>query len=275
MRPLAGRPSKNRGFPAGRFLAAGLAALLALASWPEALAQVTAQRAGQVAAQIPAGQIERPAGNLPADVGAAVLWDDLVTTLVRGRVRVTLDDGSILNIGSGSNLRVVKHDATTQQTDLILTYGQMRVRTKLRQPAGSFTVRTSTAVAGVIGTDFWILSTPTMTHVIVFEGALTITGVAGGTVMVGAGQGANIGANQPPSSPSSPSQADYNNAIQDTNVGEPLPQPPGPRPAATGGTVPWIVAVAGIVAVVVASLVVTREKRQPPPRRPRDGGGGE
>lgn len=252
-----------------------LVSLVWSTSSPPALAQATGQRAGQVAASIPAGQIERPAGNLPADVGAAVLWDDLVTTQARGRVRVTLDDGSILNVGSASNLRVVKHDATTQQTDLILTYGQMRVRTKLRQPAGSFTVRTSTAVAGVIGTDFWILSTPTMTQVIVFEGALTITGLAGGTVMVGAGQGANVGANQPPSSPSSPSQADYNNAIQDTNVGEPLPQPPGPRPSALAANTPWIVAIVGVTVVIIASVVATREKRREPlpPRRPSGGGG--
>lgn len=252
-----------------------LVSLVWSTSSPPALAQATGQRAGQVAASIPAGHIERRSGSQSAEVGTTVLWDDLVTTAPRGRVRLTLDDASILNIGSASSLRVIKHEATTQQTDLVLTFGQMRVRTKIRQPAGSFTVRTNTAVLGVIGTDFWVLATPTTTQVIVFEGALQVAGLVGGSVMVGAGQGTNVGANQPPGSPDSPSSSQYNDAINDTNVGEPLPQPPGPRPSALAANTPWIVAIVGVTVVIIASVVATRaKKREPLPPRPSGGGGG-
>lgn len=271
---FAGRPRRKRRLLAGRFLAAGLAALLALAGWPEALAQGAAapasgQRAGQVTAAIPAGWVERPGVKDAAAPGLPVLWDDLLSTEARGRARITLDDGSILNVGSNSSLRVVQHDATSQQTELILTFGQMRVRAnKLTQPGAKFTVRTNTAVLGVIGTDFWVLALGDRTIVIVFEGAVTISNIiaALGTVQVGQGQQVVVVVNQPPGQPFSPNAQDFQDAINDTEVGEPLPQPPGPRAPGVGPKVAWIVGVAGVVAIVLAAIVVNREKKEPQPR---------
>jgi len=266
----------TRHAPAGQLLAVGLGLLLALAGAPEALAQDAGQRAGQVTAAIPAGWLQRPNFREAAAPELPVLWDDMLTTEARGRARITLDDGSILNVGSDSSLRVVKHDATTRETDLVLTYGQMRVRTrKLTEPGSRFTVNTPTAVLGVIGTDFWVFTDGVRTWVIVFEGALSIAGIGGlGPTNVGPGQQSTVGTNQPPSGPSSPSKTDYNNAINDTNVGPPLPQPPGPRFGGLGPKVPWIVGIAAVAAVVVGSIVVNRNKKeQPPPSRPPESGG--
>lgn len=257
-----------------RFLAVTLATLILLPGSLDLSAQ--APRAGEVAAQIPAGQIERPSGALPSDVGTAVLWQDLVTTAPRGRVRIGLDDGSILNVGSNGSLRVVQHDASTHQSELVLIFGQMRVRTQLRGDDPRFTVRTNTAIIGVIGTDFWVQALATETRVIVFEGAVRVTSLVTGlgTVLVGAGQQTIVGSNQPPAQPSSPSASEYQAAIEATEVGEPLPEPPGPRRAARRSKLPWILAVVGVAATIVVVVIIKRRDGSESPSPPSSPGPG-
>ena len=243
-----------------RFVAVALAAFIVLPTSFNLFAQ--AQRAGEVAATIPTGQIERPSGVQSTTLGTDVLWEDLVTTAARGRVRIGLDDGSLLNVGSNARLRVVKHDAPSQQSELVLTFGEMRARTRLATPNASFTVRTNTAVIGVVGTDFWVLALPTETQVIVFEGAVRVTSLDEdrGSVMVGAGQQTTVGSDQPPAPPFSPSASDYEEAIQATNVGPPLPEPPGPRPPRVRSKLPWILGAVGAAIAVIVIVVATGEE---------------
>jgi hypothetical protein len=87
----------------------------------------------------------------------SVKWEDVIHTLRAGRVRIGLIDGSFLNIGARSVMRIIKHDAQTQQTQIELTVGHMRGEViKLSKPAASFEVRTQTAVIGVVGTTFLV-----------------------------------------------------------------------------------------------------------------------
>src|SRR3989475_4350310 len=59
-------------------------------------------------------------------------------------------------VGSDSSIKVVKHDAGAQQTELELTYGKLRTQAqKIAKPDGKFEVRTPAGVAGVVGTDFF------------------------------------------------------------------------------------------------------------------------
>ena len=68
-----------------------------------------------------------------------------------------LDDGSILSVGSNSELRVLQHDAASQQTSLEMNAGRLRSKVvKITQPNGKFEVHTPNAVIGVIGTDFYV-----------------------------------------------------------------------------------------------------------------------
>jgi hypothetical protein len=113
-----------------------------------------------------------------------VQWNDELQTDSTGRLRVDLRDGSILSLGSNSQLRVVQHDATRQQTTLEILFGRLRSQVvKLTQPNGKFEVRTPTSVAGVIGTDFLLIVTPDRTIAVVFSGIVRITprNGAGGT----------------------------------------------------------------------------------------------
>jgi len=116
-------------------------------------------------------------------------WQDVVNTQANARARLSLDDGSVLNVGSGSSVRVTKHDAGAQQTDLEISLGKMRSQAqKITQPNGKFEVHTPAGVAGVVGTDFYTAYENNVMTVIVFDGVVKVCNLAGVCVTVKAGQ---------------------------------------------------------------------------------------
>jgi hypothetical protein len=116
---------------------------------------VAAQQAGRVGASVTKTTLARgTAPRVDATAGTSIDWNDVIQTDHHGRVRIALNDGSLLTLGSDSQLRVVKHDAQLQQTQLEMKYGRIRAQVTSIIRGGSFELRTPTAVAGVIGTDF-------------------------------------------------------------------------------------------------------------------------
>jgi hypothetical protein len=107
----------------------------------------------------------------PASTAEAIYWGDVINTGHLARARVALDDGSVLSVGSDSNLTVTKHDAAEQQKDLDLNYGRVRAKAvKQVKPNANFQIRTPTGVAGVVGTDFALDSEGDTTRIVVYEG---------------------------------------------------------------------------------------------------------
>ncbi len=207
-------------------LAVCAAAILAVPNG--VVAQTTTPRAGEVSRLIPAVSIARGAKNITASPKTVVDWQDLVNTQANARARIALDDGSVLNVGSDSSLRVVKHDSGAQQTEMELTFGKLRTQAqKIAKPDGKFEVRTPAGVAGVVGTDFYVAfdnSTNTM-NVVVFEGLVKVCNLAGVCVIVKAGQMTAI-RSQADSSPLPPSQAPISvltAATLDTDIGNAAP----------------------------------------------------
>ncbi len=150
-----------------------LCALLAIPA--NVVAQATQatqpQHAGKLTAVLPIVNVIRGAQQTPASTSEAIYWGDVINTGHLARARVALDDGSVLSVGSDSNLTVTKHDAADQQTDLDLNYGRVRAKAvKLVKPNANFQIRTPTGVAGVVGTDFALDSQGDTTRVVVYEG---------------------------------------------------------------------------------------------------------
>lgn len=111
-----------------------------------------AQTAGKVGRLLPAGFVTHQDTTAEAKVADPVAWNDFLRTNEKGRMRVDLEDGSLLTVGAKSELRVVKHDAASQQSSVDLLYGKVRATVApVTKPGGSFQVRTPTAVIGVIG----------------------------------------------------------------------------------------------------------------------------
>jgi ferric-dicitrate binding protein FerR (iron transport regulator) len=140
------------------------------------------QTAGEVKALIPAASRNAQ----PVHVKDSLQWNDLLKTDPAGRLRVGLTDGSILSLGSNSELKVVKSDSASQQTSIEVNYGKLRSKVvHITKPDGKFELRTPNAVIGVIGTDFYVGYANNQTTVICYAGRLTVTPSAGAKVLKG------------------------------------------------------------------------------------------
>src|SRR5256886_12054334 len=190
-------------------LAISMSAVLCIPGDVAAAPDTPGQRAGEVSRVIPAVSIARAGKTISASAKTAVDWLDVVNTQASARARVALDDGSGLNVGSDSSIKVLKHDGGAQQTELELTYGKIRSQAQtITKPDGKFEVRTPAGVAGVVGTDFFVAfenSTGTM-NVIVFEGIVKVCNLAGVCVTVKAGQMTSVRSNDS-TGPQAPTQA--------------------------------------------------------------------
>ncbi len=215
--------------------------MVALPALPQA-----AQTAGKVNAMIPATSKNAQ----PVHISDAVMWNDLLKTDTAGRARVGLHDGSILSLGSNAQLRVVQHDATSQQTALQLEYGKMRSQVVHLTKSGSkFEVKTPTAVIGVIGTDFFVDAQPDRTIVLCFKGKVTVSALAGtaAATSITPGQMTTVGEQGP--GPAQPTPKDLaNQAMADTSINV-------PNMVASGGhQLKWFIPVAAGVAAAAAIL---------------------
>src|SRR5580700_6626467 len=164
------------------------------------------QHAGKLTAVLPVVNVIRGPQQTPASTSEAVYWGDVINTGHLARARVALDDGSVLSVGSDSNLTVTKHDGGAQQTELDLNYGRVRANAvKQVKPNASFQIRTPTGVAGVVGTDFALDSQGDTTRIVVFEGKVSFcalhNGVIGACVTVGSGESSSVQFNSAPTPP--------------------------------------------------------------------------
>lgn len=175
-------------------LHAGESATLDAAPADAAPAQTAANpAAGQVSRLVPQVQIDRASQHIVASVSDRVYWNDGLRSGPTGRAHVTLKDGSQLNLGSDSSLRILQHDAQAQQTSLDLLVGRMRGKiAKLNRPGAKFEVHTPVGIAGLVGTDFSLLTTDDYTELIVFEGSVRFTTSNGQTIPVNAGMKVRI-----------------------------------------------------------------------------------
>ena len=254
--------------PSALGVAVLLSLLLVIPADTWAIPQTSGQRAGEVSRLIPAVSIVRGPKSITASSKSVVNWQDLVNTRANARARIALDDSSVLNVGSESSMKIVKHDAGAQQTELELTYGKLRTQAqKIAKPDGKFEVRTPAGVAGVVGTDFFVgydVNAGLM-NVIVFEGLVKVCNLAGVCVLVKAGQMTNV-RNGDNSAPAPPAQATLDMLVattNDTNVGA-----PSGAAGATGGHL-GVMGTVGIVAGAVGIGLGVGLSRggNPPPQR--------
>lgn len=148
------------------------------------------QHAGQINALVPAAMRNNSTAKVKDDLN----WNDLLKTQQNGRIRAGLADGSILSVGSNSELRVVQHDGASQQTSLEMDFGKVRSKVvKITQPNGKFEMKTPNAVIGVIGTDFFVGFEGNRTTVICYTGKVWVTPSANAKVVKNSGQSGQDG----------------------------------------------------------------------------------
>jgi FecR protein len=158
---------------------------LLLSPLPALCESPAGDHAGQINALIPAAT----RNDKPAKAKDDLQWNDLLKTQQSGRVRAGLTDGSILSVGSNSELRVVQHDAASQQTSLEMNFGKVRSKVvKITQPNGKFEMKTPNAVIGVVGTDFYVGYDANRTTVICYTGQVWVSPVGDAKIVRNSGQ---------------------------------------------------------------------------------------
>jgi hypothetical protein len=227
---------------------------------PDVTAQV-AQKAGQVSRAIPDVAIARGAQQINGVLKTIVDWGDVVHTGDGGRARVSLDDGSVLNVGSSSSLTVTQHSSAAQQTQIEMTYGRMRSQVvKQAKPNAKFEIHTGAGVAGVVGTDFFLSYLNGLFQIIVFDGHVRFCNLDGLCVDVLAGMIATIrDGHQSPDQPRQSLPSEVAEAVNATTVGlvAGLAPPPHTSPWV------WVGVVTMVVAPAVAIPLATRNSHPP------------
>jgi ferric-dicitrate binding protein FerR (iron transport regulator) len=198
------------------------------------------QPAGQIRALIPMATRNAKA----ARVNDNLEWNDVLKTEQKGRLRASLTDGSILSVGSNSELRVVQHDAASQQTELEMNLGKVRSKVvKVTQPGGKFEMKTPNAVIGVIGTDFYVSYNGNQTTVICYTGKVWVAPIGNAKIVknsgestqnqiqVSAGQMVVISSEIPPAGfePQATPPEVQRSSIDETTVPDPRPAVPHPH----------------------------------------------
>ena len=229
------------------------------------------QIAGQISALIPSATRNAQ----PAKVKDDLSWNDLLKTEQKGRLRAGLTDGSILSLGSNSELRVVQHDAASQQTSLEMNFGKVRSKVvKVTQPGGKFEMKTANAVIGVIGTDFFVGYENNKTTVICYTGKVSVTPIGNAKIvkdsgestqdqiMVNAGQMVVISSEIPPAGfqPQSTPPDVQRASAEDTSV------PDAPPPVRHTHLVRDIIIGVGVAAAGWAVAVTQLNTSTPAPR---------
>jgi ferric-dicitrate binding protein FerR (iron transport regulator) len=197
---------------------------------------------------------------------------DIVTTRQNGRLRIVLADGSLLDIGTGSTLKIARYEPQPRRTQIELTSGHMRVRVvKLSQPGSSWTVQTPTALIEVAGTDFIVEAQPNATTVFCIEGLTSVRNIEPaitGHVILYGGRFTTVARGATPSEQQVATNLVLQSQIDQTNVGPPEPGGPGevmpPAPvgwhigslsqAASAGLI--VGAAAGAAAAIVIPLAI-------------------
>jgi len=230
---------------------------------PADVAAQAGQKAGQVSRAIPDVAIARGTQQLPAPIKTLVDWGDVVKTNEGGRARVSLDDGSLLNVGSSSSLTVTQHNSAAQQTQIELTYGRMRSQVvKQSKPNAKFEVHTAVGVAGVVGTDFFLGYLNGIFQLIVFDGHVKFCNLDGVCVDVLAGQMATIrDGHKSPDQPSQATAATLTEAANATMIGATV----GEIPVHHIGPWAWVGMTVLVAVPAIVIPIATRGRPSPPP----------
>ena len=205
--------------------------------------------AGQISRLLPQVQIDRASQILVAEASDRVYWNDGLRSGPTGRAHVALKDGSQLNLGSDSSLRILQHDAQAQQTSLDLLLGRMRGKiTKMNRPGAKFEIHTPMGVAGLVGTDFSLEVTSDYVELMVFEGEVRFTTTNGQTTNVTAGNKLRISRSGAFEGPSPASNQEAQDAKDRTDTQGKTNQ--APLVAARRSIVPLVVILSGSAAAV-------------------------
>ena len=167
---------------------------------------------------------------IPLKTGEPVRVADVVDVPDGAKLKLRMNDGSVLSVAAGSQLTIAAYnvDADGKRHDVELSLGQGLLRAVVApvDRATSFEVKTAVGSAGVRSTDWFVEVEPGSMLVGVLSGSVALTSKAtGAEVMIPAGSGASAALGADPTVPRVWRKAEFNALIARTE----LPAPAAPR----------------------------------------------
>lgn len=120
------------------------------------------------------------AAPISLQVGDSVYGEDVIRTKSGSRLVLTMVDGSRLTMAENTRLELKRYKTAGQPSGLLkITRGRLRafVSKVFSERSESFQVRSPTAIAGVMGTDFAVIVEAMFTRVVVFEGLVSVRNI--------------------------------------------------------------------------------------------------
>jgi hypothetical protein len=180
-----------------------------------------AQEVGRVAAAQGEVTVTRAGQRFAAAVGVSLFLGDVVHTGEDGRAKLLFEDGTVVNVGDDSVLRVshLLYDPGKRREGVLdLVGGAIRAWVGRERAAGSrFDVRSRAAVAGIRGTEYAFRETAQGAEIVVFTGEVTVRSASPeipGECTAGAGMMCRVAPKQAPGAPQM-APAELLNAFRD------------------------------------------------------------
>lgn len=197
--------------------------LLAFAGAAEVRAQNDAA-VGEVIALRGSCTVVRSTGTVPLAIGAVILRADRIVTASDARVKIRFRDGSVIALGSGSELVPADYaveNGVRRSAVLSVIQGLFRALVAPGLPGSRFEVRTSTAAASVRSTDWMAQASVENTSVFVTDGAVEVSSLPPAppeSVLLRSGEGTDVPAAAVPIRPVRWSQRRIDALVSATTV---------------------------------------------------------
>jgi hypothetical protein len=203
-------------------IAVALGALAGLALVAARPAGAAGARAGEVLAMGGQCFAEAGAARVPLKPGDVVHVGDSIDVPQGAKIKIRLDDGSIIAAAPGSKVTIkafAMGGAEKRDSELTLESGLLRAIVSSVGEPQKFEVSTATGVAAVRGTDWFVEARAGSTQVGVLEGVVSLESEATGrAVRIPARWGARVEAGHDPVPPRVWSDAEFANDIARTDL---------------------------------------------------------
>ncbi len=193
-----------------------------------------AAASGEVLGLSGTAMIETGGQQHPLAIGDGVQSGDTIDVPQDSKVRLRMNDGSIITIASGSKMTIDKYDVdgsgNRQTAELSISSGLLRSVVSAGGGTPNFEVKTATGVASVRGTELYIDAQGDQTQVYVVKGNVTLTDAKGqAPVAIPPMSASTVNSHQEPSPIRPITAAELQTLVQRTSLGMGLCQCIGAR----------------------------------------------
>jgi hypothetical protein len=144
-----------------------------------------AAASGEILAVSGVASIETDGQQRPVAMGDPVQAGDIIDVPQDSKVRLRMNDGSIITLAPGTRMTIDKYDVdgrgVRQDAELTMSSGLLRTIVSAGSGTPNFEVKTATGVAAVRGTDWYIDAQGDVTRVYVVTGAVSLSDPSGGS----------------------------------------------------------------------------------------------